>query len=64
MLSWRSFKMRRAANSSLAWEANSLSLGEADWIQLLLRDACYGDAPTADWRQRAGPYVSVPRDNC
>ena len=58
--------MRRAANSSLAGEANSLcqSLGEADWIQLLLRDACFGDVPTADWRQHAGPYVSVLRDNC
>ena len=58
--------MKRAANASLAGEAHSLcqAVAEAEWIQLLIRNACFGEEPSSDWRKDVGPFVSVLRSSC
>ena len=44
-LSWRSLKLKRRVPSTLAGEALAMSQGvsQVEWLQILMRDAIYGD---------------------
>lgn len=66
ILSWRSAKLKRRVSSTLAGEALafSQSLAELEWLQIMFRDACYGDVSRKDWRQAITPFIAVLKEDC
>ena len=66
ILSWRSSKLRRKVASTLASEtlAFSQSLGEVEWIQIMIRDIVNGDVSRKDWTESLTPHFPVLRENC
>ncbi|CAK9083538.1 Retrovirus-related Pol polyprotein from transposon RE2 (Retro element 2) (AtRE2) [Includes: Protease RE2 [Durusdinium trenchii] len=66
ILSWRSSKLRRKVASTLASEALafSQSLGEVEWIQIMIRDIVKGDVSRKDWTLSLAPHYPVLRENC
>ena len=65
-LSWKSSKIKRAVPSTLSGETITLSnsLGEAEWMSLLLRDARFGDVKVRGWRKCSGPFCTVLPSEC
>ena len=66
MLTWRSCKLKRAVNSTLVGGLQSLSgsLGEAEWVSLLIRGVVFRDVRCNDWRASRGSVVACLRENC
>jgi len=66
MWAWRSQRLKRAVASTIAAETLALSgaLAEATWMQMLFRDAVYGDVLVPEWASRLMPFTAVLRDDC
>ena len=62
-LSWRSSKLKRRVPSTLAGEALAMSQGvsQVEWLQILMRDALYGDI-TGDWQRSVTPFCLMLRN--
>jgi hypothetical protein len=65
VLSWKSARIKRAVNSTLAGETLSLSacLGEAEWVSLLLYDAHHGNLDLRTWREQVSDITSGLSDD-
>lgn len=66
ILSWRSCKLRRKVASTLAGEALAFnqSLGEVEWIQIMIRDIVKGDISRRDWTESLQPHFPMLREGC
>ncbi|CAK0863956.1 unnamed protein product, partial [Prorocentrum cordatum] len=66
LLSWHSQRLKRVVASTVAAETLSLSsaVSEAQWLQVLWRDAVYGDVPRPDWHAVASPFAVVMSQEC
>ena len=65
-MSWRSTKLKRKVGSTLAGETLALSsaLSEIEWLQIMYRDAVFGDVDVEDWRRSTWPFSTVLRAHC
>ncbi|CAK0800566.1 unnamed protein product, partial [Prorocentrum cordatum] len=63
---WRSPRIKRAAPSTVAAETLALpgATGEAQWMQVLWRDAVWGDVPRPDWFEKQGPFSMMLAREC
>ena len=66
ILSWRSAKLKRRVASTLASEtlAFGQSLGELEWLQLMVRDVLHGDVCKENWVKSLSPFLTIWRSNC
>ena len=66
ILSWRSTRLKRAVSSTVAAETLSLSaaLAEAQWLQVLFRDAVFQDVSVPNWQVTSGPFTAVLSSGC
>ena len=64
-MSWKSNRIKKAIYSTLAGETSSLSssLGEAQWLSVLIKAARDPDFRASDWAEEVGPFCTVLRDN-
>ena len=62
-LSWRSLKLKRRVPSTLAGEALAMSqeVSQVEWLQILMRDAIYGDT-SGDWPRSLTPFGLMLRN--
>eukprot|EP00959_Pyramimonas_sp_CCMP1952_P351961 7374103-Pyramimonas_sp.AAC.1 len=61
VLAWRSQRLKRVISSTVAAETLALSgaIAEAQWLQLLWRDAVFGDVSCPNWNLGASPFSVV-----
>eukprot|EP00959_Pyramimonas_sp_CCMP1952_P094138 1969291-Pyramimonas_sp.AAC.1 len=66
VLAWRSLRIKRAVSSTVAAETLALSgaTGEAQWIQVLWRDAVFGDVPRPAWFDNRRPFTVMLASEC
>eukprot|EP00439_Symbiodinium_sp_Y106_P059202 s5068_g8.t1 len=62
-LRWRSSKLKRKVYSTFGGETQAMlqGLAEADWLQIMLRDALHHDVKLRDWRNSLSPHMLVMR---
>ena len=60
-LAWRSSKLRRKVFSTFGGETQAMlqGIGEADWLQVMYRDAISHDIQLRDWRNSLSPHMLV-----
>ncbi|CAE7202644.1 unnamed protein product [Symbiodinium sp. CCMP2456] len=60
-LSWRSSKLKRKVFSTFGGETQAMLQGiaEADWLQVMIRDAVYHDIELNEWRNCLSPHMLV-----
>ncbi|CAE7645030.1 GIP [Symbiodinium sp. CCMP2592] len=64
-ISWRSSKLKRKVYSTFGGETQAMlqGLAEADWLQVMLRDACSHDVQLRNWRNSLSPHMLVMRSD-
>ncbi|CAE7227094.1 unnamed protein product [Symbiodinium sp. CCMP2456] len=64
-ISWRSSKLKREVYSTFGGETQAMlqGLAEGDWLQIMLRDALFGDVQLRDWRNSLSPHMLVMRSS-
>ncbi|CAE7914914.1 unnamed protein product, partial [Symbiodinium necroappetens] len=60
-LAWRSSKLRRKVFSTFGGETQAMLQGisEADWLQIMVRDAVQHDVELRQWRNSLSPHMVV-----
>ena len=60
-LAWRSSKLRRKVFSTFGGETQAMLQGisEADWLQIMVRDAVQHDVELKQWRNSLSPHMIV-----
>ena len=60
-LAWRSSKLRRKVFSTFGGETQAMLQGisEADWLQVMVRDAVHHDVELREWRNCLSPHMLV-----
>ncbi|CAK0903387.1 unnamed protein product, partial [Prorocentrum cordatum] len=66
LLSWRSQRLKRVISSTVAAETLALSsaVAEAQYLQVLWRDAVFGDVQKPAWHLSAAPFSVVMSSSC
>eukprot|EP00959_Pyramimonas_sp_CCMP1952_P066149 1381066-Pyramimonas_sp.AAC.1 len=66
LISWRSQRLKRAISSTVAAETLALSsaVAEAQWFQVMWRDAVFADVPRPDWDLGASPFSVMLAKSC
>lgn len=62
-IAWRSSKLKRKVFSTFGGETQALLQGvnEVDWLQIMIRDATFGDVQLKNWRNSLSPHMVVMR---
>ena len=65
-MAWRSSKLKRKVFSTFGGETQAMLQGinEADWLQIMYRDAVVHDVQLKDWRNSLSPHMVVMRGGC
>ena len=65
-LSWRSSKLKRKVFSTFGGETQAMLQGisEADWLQIMIRDAVHNDIELSEWRNGLSPHMLVMKGEC
>ena len=65
-IAWRSSKLKRKVLSTFGGETQAMLQGinETDWLQVMYRDAVWGDVRLEDWRNSLSPHMVIMRDRC
>ena len=60
-LAWRSSKLKRKVFSTFGGETQAMLQGisEADWLQVMIRDATYHDVELREWRNCLSPHMLI-----